>query len=226
MSWAALLSEWPTSEPFHYIIVLAPASLPASILITYVVVELVPGEGELVRTVLGIEKTIIGVLVANNTDGREVVMVDPNFGGLVNVNEIFALGCAVELQVSNDDVRDLADLETTIGKTGIATNTEDGGVAGGDLDDAAASKSALDLDHTSDLSRSGKLSAGSDSGAGTATASSCASGETNQLINLGGTLLDGCGVSRRGGQGRNGDTGEMHVECRKIVVVENVSKSE
>jgi hypothetical protein len=35
--------------------------------------------------VLGVEKAIVGVLVASDTDRREVVVVDPDPGGLVDV---------------------------------------------------------------------------------------------------------------------------------------------
>ena len=60
------------------------------------VVELVPGERQGVRTVLGVEKTVVGVLVASNTDGREVVVVDPDLGGFLDVDKVLALGSTIQ----------------------------------------------------------------------------------------------------------------------------------
>lgn len=56
--------------------------------LTYVVVELVPGESQLVGAVLGVKETIVGILVTSDTDGREVVVVDPDASRRVNINEI------------------------------------------------------------------------------------------------------------------------------------------
>lgn len=62
---------------------------------TYVVVEFVPGKCQGVGTVLCVEKTIIGVFAAGETNGGEVVVVDPNLGGRVDVNKVFALGSTI-----------------------------------------------------------------------------------------------------------------------------------
>lgn len=52
---------------------------------TYVVVELVPREGQRVSTVLSVEETVVGVLIASDTDGGEIVVVDPDPSGLIDV---------------------------------------------------------------------------------------------------------------------------------------------
>lgn len=46
---------------------------------------------------LSVEEAIVGVLVASDTDGGEVIVVDPDAGGLINVDEILSLGSSVEL---------------------------------------------------------------------------------------------------------------------------------
>lgn len=61
------------------------------LLATYVVVELVPGEGERIGAVLGVEETVVGVLVTGDADGGEVVVVNPDLCRGVDVNEILAL---------------------------------------------------------------------------------------------------------------------------------------
>lgn len=71
---------------------------------TYVVVELVPGECQGVSTVLSVEKAVVGVLVAGDTNGREVVVIDPNPGGLVDVDKVLSLGSTI--QRSECDVSD------------------------------------------------------------------------------------------------------------------------
>lgn len=174
---------------------------------------------------LSIKETIVEVLVARNTNAGEVAVVNPDFGGRVNVNQVFALGCAVELEVANDDVGDLADLETTVGEASVAANTEDRGIADSNLYNAAASQGALDLDHTTHLGGSRELSARSDSSASTAATSCCASGETNQFINLGGALLhrsSNCG--RRHSQSRGSHLEELHRNRLMVFLIENVTE--
>lgn len=89
------------------------------------VVKLVPGESELVRTTLSIKKTIILVLVASDADRREVIMINPDPSRCLNVDEIHLHRGAVELDVPDDDVVGLLDAESTISDTSILANTED-----------------------------------------------------------------------------------------------------
>lgn len=44
---------------------------------------------------LGVEEAIISVLVSNEAKAGEVTVVNPNFGRCVNIDQIFALRCAV-----------------------------------------------------------------------------------------------------------------------------------
>ena len=46
---------------------------------------------------LGIEETVIGVLVSGKTNTGEIVVVNPDLGRLVNIDQILALRCPVEL---------------------------------------------------------------------------------------------------------------------------------
>lgn len=45
----------------------------------------------------GVEKAVVGVFVASEADGREVVVIDPDTGGFVNIDKVLALRSAVEL---------------------------------------------------------------------------------------------------------------------------------
>lgn len=178
---------------------------------TYVVVELVPGESQRVGAVLGVEETIVGVLVASDTDGGEVVVVDPDLGGLINVDEVLALWCAEELDVTDDNVVGLPDLETTVGDTSVGANTKNTGVAD-DLDDTASSEGTLDLDDTASLSSGGQTGAVADSGTGTAASTGGSRGETDELIDGSSPLLHGS--SRGGTSGRKDSSNleETHVD--------------
>ena len=51
------------------------------------------------RTTCGVEETIVGVLVAGDADRREVIVVDPDASGLINVDKILSFRSSVELQV-------------------------------------------------------------------------------------------------------------------------------
>lgn len=176
------------------------------------IVELIPGEGERISAVFGIEKSIVLVLVASNTDTGEVIVINPDLGGLVDINQVLALRCAVELEIADNDVVGLADLESTIRQTSVAAYTKHGGVAE-NLDNATAGKGSLDLDHASVLGGGSELSARSNSGSCTAATSGGASSEANKLIDFGSTLLERCSAcGGRGGQSNSCDLEELHVE--------------
>lgn len=175
------------------------------------VVELVPGEGQRVGAVLGVEQTVVGVLVTGDSNGREVVVVDPDPGRLIDIDEVLALGGAEELDVADDDVVSLADLESTVGDTSVGANTEHTGVAD-DLDNAASSKSALDLDHTTGLSGSSQTSTVADSGSGTASSTGGASGETDELIDSSGPLLHRSSLDGTSGRKDGSNLEETHVD--------------
>lgn len=53
--------------------------------------ELVPREGERISTVLGVEETIVGVLVASDTNGGEIIVIDPDPGGLIDICELISI---------------------------------------------------------------------------------------------------------------------------------------
>ena len=168
--------------------------------------ELVPGEGQRVSAVLSVKETIISVLVSSDADGGEVVVINPNTGGLINVDKVLALGRPVELDVADDDVVSLADLEATVGDTSSGANTENRSVAD-DLDDTAASKGTLDLDDTTILSGGSQASAVGNSGTGTASSTGGASGETDELIDDCSPLLH-----RRSGGGTRGRKDSSNLE--------------
>lgn len=121
-SWLPLLAECPIREPFHYISASASASFKHTGCIkgwvqTHVVKELVPGHGDEVRGTLSVELTIVVVLVAGNTVVAEGVVVDPNVGRRLNVNEISTLCRVAEVEVSDDDVGNFPNLDGSSDKT-------------------------------------------------------------------------------------------------------------
>lgn len=135
-------------------------------------------------------------------------------------NEILALGSAVEFDVADDDVVSFPDLEATVGDTGCATNTKDGGV-GDDLDDTTSSKGALDLDDTALLSSGSQASAVRDGSASTGSTTGGASGETDKLIDGGSPLLHRSSRDGAGGRKNSSNLEETHVDdC----VVKNVGE--
>lgn len=153
------------------------------------------------------KETVVGVFVAGEADGGEVVVVHPDAGRGVNVDQIFAFGSSVELmtwsvtpeglisssaylEVADDHIVGLPDLKAAVGETSRGSDTKYGSVAD-DLDDATAGKGALDLDDTAVLS-SGSQTSTVRHGSTSTTAASCGScGEANQFINSGSSLLHG-----------------------------------
>jgi hypothetical protein len=128
----------------------------------------------------------------------------------VHTNKIFALRSAVELDVADDDIVSVPDLEATVGDSGGAANTKDGGV-GDNLDDTAAGESALDLDDTALLSSGSQTSAVRDSGACTRATTGGASGETDKLIDGGSPLLHRSSRDGTGSRKNSSKLEETHV---------------
>lgn len=178
------------------------------------VVELVPGESERVGSVLCVKETVVCVLVTSEANGRQVVVVHPDLGRAVNVDEITTFGSTEELEVTDDDVRDLADLETTVGQARVGSDTEDRCVAD-ELDDAAARKVARDLDDTAGLGCGREGRAGGDSSTGTASTACRTSTEADEFVDLSSTLFHGSSVGRGSGQSRDSNVGEVHAEAVK-----------
>lgn len=116
------------------------------------------------------------------------------------------------LEVANDDIVRFPDLETTVGKTSSGANTENRSIAG-DLNNATASESALDFDHTAVLSSGSQTGTVRDSGTSTAATTSCASGETDKLVNGGSPLLHWRGRDSSGGRKDSSKLEETHVGC-------------
>ena len=155
------------------------------------------------------KKTVVGVFVAGEADGGEVVVVHPDAGRGVNVDQIFAFGSSVELmtwsvtpeglissstylEVTDDHVVGLPDLKATVGETSRGSDTKYGSVAD-DLDDATAGKGALDLDDTAVLSSGSQTSTVRHGSTSTTAASRGSCGEANQFVNSGSSLLHGSG---------------------------------
>lgn len=160
---------------------------------------------------LCVEKAVVCVLVTCDADRREVVVVDPDLGGGVDVNEILPLGRTVQFQVADDHVVGFADLEATVGDAGVGADAEHTGVAE-DLDDAAAGQSALDLDDATGLCGSCQTSTVRYGGSGSASSTSGASCETDELVNGSSSLLHGSSLGGASGRESGSDFEETHVD--------------
>lgn len=175
------------------------------------VMELVPGKGQRVSAVLSVEETIIGVLVAGDTDGGEVIVVDPDPGGFINVDEILTLGGAVEFDVADDNIVGLPDLKATVGDTCRGANTQNTGIAD-DLNNATSCKSAINLDDTPLFCSGCQTGAVADSYTST-TASTCGtSGKTDELIDGSSPLLHRSSLRGAGGRKYSSNLEETHVD--------------
>ena len=82
-----------------------------------VVMEFGPRNGDKVSASLGIGKSIVAILVSDNTLVGQVAVVDPDVGGALNLNEILSFGRVGHQQVSDDDILCLLDSETSVGHT-------------------------------------------------------------------------------------------------------------
>lgn len=63
-----------------------------------------------------IQETIVEVLVASEAVGRQIQVINPDLGGLVESNQIVTLGGVVQLQVSENDVGSLLNSKATTGQ--------------------------------------------------------------------------------------------------------------
>lgn len=64
-----------------------------------------------------VQKTIIVVLVAGDTLTRQVTVINPDFGGVLDLDEILALGWVVHLEIAEDDVGLFFDAKATSSET-------------------------------------------------------------------------------------------------------------
>lgn len=69
-------------------------------------------------------------------------MINPDFGGAVNSQDIPLLGSWAKLQVLEDDIGSLLDAETRVLDTGNSSLSEDGSV-GSNIDDTAAGENGF-----------------------------------------------------------------------------------
>lgn len=146
-----------------------------------VIVELGPRDGHIVTGVCDVQQTIVGVLVASETDSGEVAVVDPDVGRDLQLDQILALGSNRELQVLQDNIGLLLDSEPTVGETGVGTYTNDGGVAQ-NIQDPTAVENTRDLDDSTGGNGTRQSRAGSDRGATTAAATGGASSVSNKRV--------------------------------------------
>ncbi|KAK5634864.1 hypothetical protein RRF57_010577 [Xylaria bambusicola] len=59
-----------------------------------------------------------------------IAVVNPDLGGILNLNEVFALGRVMEVKVLENDIRCPLDSETTIRQARHRSRSDDGSVAG------------------------------------------------------------------------------------------------
>ena len=125
MSSAALLSEWPTSEPFHWRMCQNTIDIEeVQVYLAHMVVELVPRNSHIITCMRDIQKTIIVILIACETLRREVTVVNPHFSRPGKRDEVLALRWIMKLQVADDNVAGVLDAEATISQSYITVNTE------------------------------------------------------------------------------------------------------
>lgn len=85
----------------------------------YVVVEVCVGNGNPLSTVADINKTV-QVILSSAEITREIAVVNPHVGGLVDSNSIAVVGVDTsDLQVTHDNIANLADVEANTGNSYI-----------------------------------------------------------------------------------------------------------
>lgn len=83
----------------------------------YVVVEVGVGNSNPLSTVADINKTV-QVILSTAEITREIAVVNPHVGGLVNSNSIAVVGVDhADLQVTHDNIANLADVEANTGNS-------------------------------------------------------------------------------------------------------------
>lgn len=171
-----------------------------------VVVELVVGEGQEVRSTLGIEEAVIEILLAKlKAVGGEVAVIDDNIGRRLDIDQVLALGRVVQDKILDDDVLDILKTETAVLETRVTTRSDDGSVAG-HLEDVAAVQDPGNGDDTTSSKSGFKLRAGGHRSSGTSPSASRASTETDNLasdsITTTGRGRSGSRAGNHGGGGR------------------------
>lgn len=63
-----------------------------------------------------IEQPVIVILVARDPVGGEVAVIDPDVGRVLDLDQVFALGRVVEVEVAQDHVGLLLDAEPPVGQ--------------------------------------------------------------------------------------------------------------
>jgi hypothetical protein len=77
-----------------------------------VIVEVSVGDSNPLSSVSDVKKTI-QVILAGAEISREIAMIDPDVGGLINTNGITIIGINLtNLEVTQDDIADLTDIES------------------------------------------------------------------------------------------------------------------
>lgn len=71
---------------------------------TYVVVELGPGDGDKVRGPLHVKEAVVVILASDNAVVGEVAVVNPDLGGLLELDEVAAVVGGLHADVADDDV--------------------------------------------------------------------------------------------------------------------------
>jgi hypothetical protein len=64
-----------------------------------------------------IKQSVVVILAAGETLGLELVVINPNGGGLVQSKGVSRFLWSIELQVSNNNVADFLKAESTVGDT-------------------------------------------------------------------------------------------------------------
>lgn len=66
-----------------------------------------------------IEKPVVVVFITGQAISREVTVVDPDIGRVLQLDQVLRFRRVMEIQVSKDDIRLFLDTETTVGETYI-----------------------------------------------------------------------------------------------------------
>lgn len=64
-----------------------------------------------------IEKAVIVVFIARDTVGREIAVINPHIGGVLQLDQVLRRWRVMHIQIAQNDVRLLLDTESTVGET-------------------------------------------------------------------------------------------------------------
>jgi len=189
-----------------------------------VVVEVSVGDGNPVRSVGNIKKTIIEVLVLGEIRGQ-LAVVDPDVGGLLDTDGItVGSNDVLDGEVTNDDVLLLVDVKTNVVER--STGSSDDGLVRLDADLVVAGDLTLDVDDLLlvGLGSLAELGEGRDSH-GSSSGTTCGAsvlcgvanvgsvGDGSSLVDSLADFLDG---RSRDGAGQSSEVKkaeELHVDC-------------